>query len=453
MPGPSQEGSHIIGCCNPTGLLGKVPLLSHLPHKSGGCVWSVSETHLTRQGQSKLAKELKFHKAGLNMQMGAPVPARSATVSAIGGKQRGVGFLSTTPCRVLSSTWPTALWEQSRIHAASFQFGHRAIQGAVIYGFAVQPETTQTKQQTDEQCQAVTHRMLQCSTGLRFIAGDFNQVDGGVESMKVWASQGWVNVQKWAFDTLGQDIRATCKGVTTKDHIFVSPELARYLKSVHVDDTVFSDHAVLWATFTSFGHPPMIPRWHQPSPIPWKEVPMTFDAPSCPLVGNASQQYHDLCKHFEDQVHVSLQQQDQSLSKQCRGRGQVTEVRWVQEYSKPPAMARQGEPQPDYHGVNLKHAQWLPQLRRLVNLNRSLKAKQTGWSQRLHQLDLWRSIRTSSSFSPDFVTWWAKHPAEIDRTYGSAFLWRTYSSTISPGVGPCTITAVRASLLLAYMGK
>ena len=409
MPGPDQDCYPIIGCCNPTGLLGKVPLLSQLPHSSGGSVWSVSETHLTRQGQSKLAKELKFHKVGLNMQMGAPVPARSSTVSAIGGKQRGVGFLSTTPNRVMTSTWPESLWTQSRIHAASFQFGHRTVQGAVVYGFAVQPETAATKQQTDLQCQAITHRMLRCSSGLRFIAGDFNQLDGGIDSMQEWATQGWVNIQKWAYDTHGQEIQPTCKQKTTKDHVFVSPELARYLKAVHIDNTIFSDHAVLWASFDSFGKPPLIPRWHQPSAIPWQDVPVNLEAQPCHLQGTASQRYASLCKQFETHVHHGLEAQGKRLPSQCKGRGQVFEVQWTQEYSKPPVMARQGEPQPEFHGVNLKHAQWMRQLRRLINLKRSTQVETTSASQRVHQLDLWRSIRKGSGFAPDFVTWWTHH--------------------------------------------
>ena len=49
----------------------------------------------TLPGRKKCSKELRFQNTGLTLHAGAPVPARSQSVSAVGGKYLGVTFLSS----------------------------------------------------------------------------------------------------------------------------------------------------------------------------------------------------------------------------------------------------------------------------------------------------------------------------------------------------------------------
>ena len=137
--GEASNPGPIIGCCNPTGILGKTPLLSQLPVSGNQTIWSVSETHLTKQGKAKLNRELKAHKTGMYAQMGSDVPPRSSSVSAIAGKHRGVGFLSTAPCRAMHTDWSADIHSANRIHASCFQFGKRPVLGGIIYGYPVNP--------------------------------------------------------------------------------------------------------------------------------------------------------------------------------------------------------------------------------------------------------------------------------------------------------------------------
>ena len=241
LPGPTQ-GECFIGCLNPTGFLDKSQVLAQLL-KGHHTVWAVSETHLSKPGMSKLNKQLKFHDTGLHAQMGAPVPMRTNTVSAIGGKHRGVGFLSSSPSRSMTATWIDEAWHQNRFQAACFQWGNRWIQGGVVYGFATCPQLQVTKQQTDEQCKHLTTRLLHNSQGLRFIGGDFNQPEGHLPQMQAWADEGWVNVQTRALHKLGKPIQTTCKFKSTIDHLYVSPQLVMYLRDVEVND-LFADHSV-----------------------------------------------------------------------------------------------------------------------------------------------------------------------------------------------------------------
>ena len=414
-PGPGEQPCrHQIGCINPNGLMGKGHLFRHMPSEVGGTIWAVSETHLTCPGASKFAAELKFHQTGFQAQMGAPVPPKSGSVSAIGGKQRGVGFLTTTPCRAMTATWEAAQWNENRFHAATFQVGQRSIQGGVVYGHAALPDSVDTKQRTDLLCQALTTRLLHNSRGLRFIAGDFNQEDGGLTSMVEWANAGWINIQKWAFDVLGKPFCNTCHGTTIKDHIFLSPELAMYLHDVHVDDSWFSDHAVLWATFDPIGSPPLLPLWRQIKPLPWQHVSNSYQAQPAQLSGDPTQQYQQLCAQMEHDVADHLVKHGHSCPAQCLGRATTREVRFVPEYTVPPRKARQGDIQPEFHGTDLRHAQWLRQLRRLSNFAKLAQRVQFSAAQRTHCFGLWRKICHSPGFHKSFEHWWIQNaPAEL----------------------------------------
>ena len=404
VPGPTHPEC-IIGCINPTGVLGKTTMLASLP-KDGHAIWAVSETHLSRPGMTKFHQQLKLQKTGLQAQLGSPVPVRSHTPSAIAGKHRGVGFLCSTPHRGMTASWPKAAWEESRFHVACFQCGKRWIQGGVVYGYASHPQMTITKQKTDQQCQFVVDRLVDKSQGLRFIGGDFNQPDGALPSMEKLADAGWINVQSWAFQKLGKPIQATCKLKTTIDHLYVSPQLAMYLRDVEVQQDWFADHAVLIARFRPLGEPPMLPMWRKPSPIDWTMVPQEM----CDQFFQQPAEEHDSTKYYAELWTSVEQAADQTmqakhkchLSQTAKGRGHTLEVRWVQEYTAPTKKGRQGEHEPSFHGINLQHSRWTRQYRRLINYTRLAKQTQPSESAAKHRDQLWKSIIEAPGFQPSF---------------------------------------------------
>ena len=411
-PGPS-DASLQIGCINPTGLLSKGKIVEKLPRGTGGTIWAVSETHISSPGRSKLKTEFSSLRSRYFLQLGADVPTRSATISSIGGKQRGVGFLSTLPCRTMSATWNQETWKQSRFHLSCFLSNNRWIQGGVIYGFAKQPTTKETKARTDEICQQVHHRLVEQSTGLRFIGGDFNQESNGTATMQKWLDMGWVNVQTWAAQKLNKPIQFTSKGKTVKDHLFLSPELALYLQDVFVDDTWFPDHAILRAVFKDLGKPPSIPVWKQPSPIDWVKVGMLAEkSPQQTFPkDDMNTWYASIATALEDRVDKQLQSLNKpGLLKSQKGRAQTMEVRWVTEFSSPPRAAREGETQPEFHGIDQQHSRWLRQLRRLESYTRGTEqCLQYDSHKALHQDQLWQSIHRASGFGVNFATWWQEN--------------------------------------------
>jgi hypothetical protein len=406
-PGPNANDAFTIGCINPTGLLGRGSLIAELPKARESTTWAVSETHLSASGKAMFQKELAYHKAGYHLQTGAMTPTRSNTISSIAGKHRGVAFLSTSPCRTMSTTWPRSDWDDARFHVSCFQVGQRWVQGGVIYGYAAQPETTATKTKTEELCQHVIKRLLQHSQGLRFIAGDLNQPDDALPSMQQLKEAGWVNVQQWAMEKLNKPIQVTCKNKSTKDHIYVSPELAMYLKDCEVQHDWFPDHSVIIAKFHSLGKPPKIPIWRQPKSIPWKEIdPAAIAKQYQPpeKQANLTEAYRLVCHSVEAAAKRTLQAKQQHLPDCSQGRAATLEVRWRQEHSSPPKVAREGEYQPEYHGLNLQHARWMRQYRRMLNFAR-MDPNKPGHAY-VHRQQLWQSIQSAAGFSPNFPRWW-----------------------------------------------
>ena len=363
-------------------------------------------------------RELALHKVGMQSQLGAPVPPKSSTVSAIGGRHRGVGFLPNAPSRQMTHTWTKQEWAQNRIHAACFLMANRWIQGGVVYGYAHEPDTVASKKLTDDQIQLLVERLVTQSQGLRFLAGDFNQPINGTPAMQMLSDLGWVNVQSWAQDKLGKPIQPTCKGVNTKDHIYLSPELALYLRDVHVDDTWFPDHAVLWATFDSLGSPPMMPLWKIPKSLEWSKIP---DLPDHGRVtfehSNLTKAYSEIANGFEARIVEACR--DAGVKQPSRtqlGRAATLEVRRVQEFSSPPKPSRQGEPQAEFHGIDCQHAQILRQLRRLVNFARIADCTDHCSNQSVQRDNLWKSIVKSTGFEPSFVLWVQDNLSDLEAT-------------------------------------
>ena len=194
----------------------------------------------------------------------------------------------------------------------------------------------------------------------------------------------------------------------TKDHVFVSPELAMYLENVLIADTYFKDHAALAARFTSLGKPPILPMWKQPHPMDWKEVPDIRDFPiDFHPSGNADEKYHQIFRTLEKCVDQKLCESKKPplLSKQ-KGRAATLEVHMQAEFAQPPKAARMGERQPSFHGVDPTHCRWMRQSRRLSNLAKNLCKANRTTQQQQHANQVWNSIVQAAGFAPHFVGWW-----------------------------------------------
>ena len=279
-----------------------------------------------------------------------------------------------------------------------------------MYGYAKQPTTQTTKAKTQEMCQLVYQRLVEQSSGLRFIAGDFNQDHLGVPMMEALANQKWVNAQLWAQQVLGKPVQPTCKGTSVKDHLYLSPELASYLVDVQVQQDWFSDHAVLFAQLSDLGTPPRLPLWREPRAIEWSKINLplpeenhlSFDR------SDTTEWYRQIASELEARIDRNLIAQGQpSLPDNAKGRATTMEVHWITEFASPPKHGRSCDVQPKYHGCDQQHARWLRQSRKLQSYQRLVSTPFTfGSDKEEHRDSLWQSIGRAQGFGKSFSRWW-----------------------------------------------
>ena len=401
---------------NPTGLMHKSSTLSQLPAR-GKAVWGISETHLTQPGVAQFRKELHFSSSSYQFFPGAPAPFKSSSLSAIGGKQTGTGFLTSFPSRALTPTWPSEPWHTARFCAQTFLVEHEWIHGAVIYGPASGAASQQGRQTTDELLAHLTQRIVQQCAGKRFIMGDFNQLRSDMQEVALWESLGWKEVQVWRLEKFGIPIDVTCRGTTTKDFIYVSPELLPWLTEVEVIPDLYPDHSVVAAHFKPLGPPAKIALWKKPRPIKWPShhPPLAVPDDRRTQCTDPDDECIAIAKAFESRVqqHRVIHKQPGLHPSQC-GRSQTKEVVWKQEYSNPLKPSRSGDAQPKFGGISLQFNRWFRQLRRLECYTRLTSQTCGTLTQQIHRDRLWRAIMQAPGFPGGFANWWLSIPKTID---------------------------------------
>lgn len=403
-PGPTPASHHSLthlGCLNPTGIMGKGAIISQLPGEGCQQVWGVSETHLTAPGITKFRQELRFHAPHLQFRASHPAPPKSAGIKAIGGQAKGVGFLSSAPCRPNAHNGQLEQWDTARLMGCSFLLGHRWVHGGVAYGYAYKAVTKQVQQDTEALLTSLTRQVVEGTAGPRFLMGDWNQLKHDLDTPRQWEKQGWVEVQAYAQQAWRQPVQPTCKRTTTKDFIYISPELVPHLRSVHVDDTFFADHALLWITLGDLGRPPIIPLWRMPKPLP---SPLTVPSHDRPIRHpDTTECYRQVWQEYE---HRASTRHGASASNPVQlGRAQTTDVTWGTQERAPPTKGSTNTTAPLYGGGHLGHARWLRQVRRLESLLHLL-ASPKPWEERVEAATgVWHAIVRAPGFAPSFTSW------------------------------------------------
>lgn len=344
-PGPNQIEPRItIGCFNPTGLMHKADTLDSLPCR-GVSIWGVSETHLSKQGIAKFKQELMFRKSRFKFWPGAPAPLRSTAATALGGKQVGTGFITDVPSRSLHHSWPSESWNEARFTVNTFFVQGHWVHAAVVYGYAYRAESVEVRAMTNELMQNVTNRVGYAMRGKRIIMGDFNQLEGQLEVIENLKSMGWKEVQLLAQERHNREISKTCKSTTTKDFIWISPELVPYFDQVETK-SMYSDHLTLCAHFKPFGPPSKIYLWRKPKPFDWKENDYCIpDGSFHNNLGNTADSIiKNIAETFENRINDTLiQNGKRRLPHQQRGRSHTTEVVELAEHNCPNKPSRNGE--------------------------------------------------------------------------------------------------------------
>ena len=205
----------------------------------------------------------------------------------------------------------------------------------------------------------------------------------------------------------GRPISATCKHRTTKDFVWISPEMQPYFECVETAE-LYMDHTVLCAHFRPFGAPTKMPIWRKPGEIEWNKIETHIPSDNFVLdVDSGKDSILAIAEEFESRVETVLQNQKSNLHPRQKGRSKTKSTKMVFEHGSPITPSRHGEKVPQYCGHSLQHKQWFQQVRRLQSIVR-LCSKPGPYSigQTVHMRREWRAILQASGFPGGFPTWW-----------------------------------------------
>ena len=407
-PGPKPDCSFSIGAFNPSGLPGKAPyLVSQLAH---GDIWAVSETHLSSCTMNQFRAGMHFAKSPHKYVIGGhPVPAQSDRM--FHASWRGVAMISKAPTREVPTHMPEDVRASSRALVTTSLIQDTWVTGGVVYGEPESCNYPHQKINNERILHEVANHVCCLTKGPRFLAGDWNVLQYDIPVFSQIEAAGFLDIQDVAHRLWGLPVLNTCKGVTRKDYLYISPELQQLLHSVEVQQDVFADHAVILGVFRSMKA--MIPKqvWFSPTSFPWPqhwEVDLNFWQNQ---QGTCEQRYAALWQHIEASAaqHVPF-----PVPKNARGRAQTLSTTGVLTgKTPPPKMARKGDVQPQYVCSSFRHAQWLRQTRRLQAYCRFAKSNEVTST---HACSVWGAIVRAKGFHPSFPHWWA---LTSHRTHGA----------------------------------
>ena len=399
-PGPSTKSNFAIGVFNPSGLPGKAPYL--VSQLAQGDIWAVSETHLSSQAMSQFCASMRFAKSPYKYVIGGhPVPAQTDRTQH--ASWRGVALISKFPSREVPTHLPEDVRHSSRALITTSLVQDTWITGGLVYG---EPESSAypfRKTNNERLLHEVVNHVCCLTKGPRYVAGDWNTAQHELPVFARLEEAGFADIQDVANRRWGLPPMPTCKGVTRKDYLYLSPELQQLLLSVEVYPDVFPDHAVLMGVFHSMRE--LLPKqiWFSPSQFPWPvdwnvDVQFWHNA-----TGTCEERYRSLWRHIEDQA---AQEVPFPVPSNAKGRARtMTTAPVIAGKVPPPRCARKGDIQPQFVCASFRHAQWLRQTRRLQAYCRFAKSNDVVTT---HGCAVWGAIVRAKGFHPTFSQWWGQ---------------------------------------------
>eukprot|EP00435_Cladocopium_sp_Y103_P022951 s31_g5.t1 len=365
--------------------------------------WLFSETHLTKVGAKVFWSNLRSAGSPYRAFVtGCTVAPRSESSEV--GQWSGVAVLSTFPVRRLPHAWPTVAYNSGRLVCTSVCAHGLWISGVTVYGTPTGPTHVNGRYVTNELLAQALDRVEQLP-GPRFIAGDFNHDWDRLDTIHTMHRLGYQDIQDLHAASTGVLPRATCRGKTRRDFLFVSREFAALFITCTIHDDTVADHSYVVGHFR--GGPASLVRfsWTLPDPMDWE--PSDKRAPVDPAVMSACADATVGYTQFWHSVEQNNMRARAELGKPCVRAmlGRATQSQPVMREGRmaPLKTSRPGDRQPAFLGSCLQHAKWTKQLRRLQSYVRLVASGVPSAVHRSHQLQLWSAIRSAHGFPPDFV--------------------------------------------------
>eukprot|EP00438_Fugacium_kawagutii_P018121 Skav206112 [mRNA] locus=scaffold3597:189852:194876:+ [translate_table: standard] len=451
VPGPSEASSgdgsavqwdvpgtpdFVLGLFNPSGISNKYHVVDQLP--SGW--WHVAETQASKPQQCSFQAHLKgqaYRQGGcVHSTFGAPAAFRAGSSHA--GTWTGV--LSYGPCllRSVALPWPSGVFESGRVLMTAANIFGLEIVAATVYLPPRGPTYPNALELADTLLSPISAELVLGRLGCRAIFGDMNRSMGALPQMRLWQANGWIEIQTLMNRLHGIPCRPTCKGATSPDQVWLSPELAALVTNSALLD-VFPDHHAVLAGIK-------LPRarwselqWPLPGHVPWDKVdldrwndsldlgPISGTNPSHVVGGGLStvhegehagsnfsstRAFKKWSKGFEVAVSQCLSASVGQSDRSFHGRGSLVRPKLRSVNAPVIKPHRPGELAPASGFLNRSVAAWFKQMRRIqsyLHASRSARAADTYPA----RAALWNSIRLAPGFSGGFCAWWGTRPFQL----------------------------------------
>ena len=403
-----------VGTCNSTGIAHKAASFLGLP-----CgVWGVAETQATANTFSSFKREFQFlgrraHRR-LRALHGEFAPLRPGSTHA--GSWTGVALLSDHPIRPLNLPWLSVEYSSGRALVGNVFVGQLHILAAVVYLPPTGPTYGTTTSICNELLTCITVNVIYGS-GLRYVCGDFNRDPHHLSTFDLWRAAGWIEVQSWAMEKFNRDPTPTSKGTAFSDHIWVSPELARYMTEVHLLEEVFSEHDPLCAEFRLPTGPLKIQHWPTPALFPWAQhevvIPELQDFDFSSFDDDPTKAFARWSNQVEQGVLTAFREADIQLPRGVTGRGQTLQPVSRQMRLPPLRHGRAGEEVPLSDFLNRQMHAWFKQLRRLQAYVQRASSMTHQPAKQIDQCRTWSNVIRATGFKAGFSSWWASRRIQL----------------------------------------
>ena len=414
-PGPDVQYTSLqIGTTNPTGLRGKESLLM----EAGEGIWHLSETQLSQATQASTRRAFRSLGTACNRRVrpifGAPAEVR--TNSRWAGSWTGVLIASDFPSQQLTLPWPDGVYETGRVTTALHMVCGLPLLSAAVYGYPKSAAHPRARDQTDALLQTLTTELVLGRSGPRIICGDLNHDQHVLSELDVWRSRGWVEAQTLASERWMQAPTPTCKGVTHRDFLFLSPEAAALCHRVQVLDH-FQEHSTVVASLRVPAQAQVLHAWPRPSLVPWTDVDIQAWQAGGSHAPVEARDPTEWFQAFSSAWETSLdgfvsEAPSCRLPQACHGRARRLKPQTRPEVSRIPRASRPSEVtlQNDLCGAEVKR--WFQQLRRLQSLSHALAAGKTTPAAVHYRSSLWGAILGAKGFQGGFAHWWHTRPLQ-----------------------------------------
>ena len=411
-----------LGVGNPGGIANKHHVFEQFPVGW----WHLTETQASKYQQCSFQKHLKsisFRQDRiLRSVMGHPAPLRSG--SQIAGSWTGVLSFGDCTIRQVPCVWPSGAYASGRVDLSIAYICGLEIAAATIYCPPKGPTCPQAKEVSEALLAPITEQLVFGRSGPRAILGDFSCSSGSLIAMKHWISQGWVELQSWLHQVHGIEPKCTCKGATSPDQLWISPELLPFVMNGSVWN-IFPDHGVLIAglkiptlRFTEL-------QWRLPGRIPWASldteawdhlseisplVPSSSQHEGCTLYEETSSEaFHRWSRDFERRASSAMISPVAKSDRSYHGRAKLCKPVRSRINAVVLKQTRPGELAQSNGFLNRATARWFKQLRRIQSYHHAVHSERATENY-ASRLVLWSSIRRAVGFENGFETWWISRP-------------------------------------------